>query len=63
MEQIKFVNTPRCADCRPKPEMLRRRSCVGCVKYNDKVLKELFSEVNFFKEATHDARTIGKIGV
>lgn len=62
MEQIKFVVTPRCTTCRPSPEMLRRRSCAGCIKYNDKVLKELFSEANF-KEETHDARTTGKIGV
>lgn len=46
MEQIKFVNTPRCADCRPKPEMLKRRSCSRCVKYYDKVLKKKFSEAN-----------------
>ena len=44
MEQIKFVHTPKCTNCRPKPEMLRRRSCAGCVKYNDKVLREQFSE-------------------
>jgi hypothetical protein len=33
-ETIKFVTTPKCADCTPTAEKLTRRSCMGCVKYN-----------------------------
>lgn len=27
---IKFVVTPKCKDCNPRPEMLKRKSCEGC---------------------------------
>lgn len=38
---IKWVETPRkCAYCNPKPSMMTRNSCIGCVKYRDKIIKE-----------------------
>ncbi len=31
---IIFVHTPKCKDCTPSLEMLKRRSCAGCTKFN-----------------------------
>lgn len=34
--EIKWVTTPRCKDCTPTADMLRRHSCRGCTKYDYK---------------------------
>jgi hypothetical protein len=30
---VKFVHTPKCKDCTPTTDMVKRRSCAGCNKY------------------------------
>lgn len=32
MEEIRFVETPRCTVCKPDVSFRRRRSCTGCEK-------------------------------
>lgn len=32
MEEIRFIETPKCAQCRPRPEYRRRYACMGCGK-------------------------------
>lgn len=32
MEEIRFIETPKCARCRPQPEYRRRYACMGCEK-------------------------------
>lgn len=32
MEEIRFIETPECARCRPQPEYRRRYACMGCEK-------------------------------
>ena len=31
--KIRWVQTPKCKDCIPTSDMMRRRSCMGCPKY------------------------------
>jgi ATP/maltotriose-dependent transcriptional regulator MalT len=36
MEEIRWITTPKCAQCKPEPCFERRFSCLGCDKLRQK---------------------------
>lgn len=42
---IRWVTTPKCKDCTPTADMLRRPGCMGCTKY-EPIGQKAFNGVN-----------------
>ena len=60
MEIIRWVTTPKCSACIPKPDFSRRASCRGCYKLTERGEKRAEEKIKTFKHALSAAQRFGR---